>query len=239
MGSALSTPAPPEPGSWRALSTFVAGIPAGKRSSVRREPDGYGNTDMPVQPLRPPAPVAALLGGSLFVGMASGEVTTAQDPQTGLRSWTWDHRGVSVQLVQRLPDQTRAFFLGRGFASQDADRIGRSCVFQTIFRNDGAQPVEYDLTAWSVIHLTERLPLRTREVWDPEWEARGVAEAARTAFRWSLLPTVQRFEPGDYNWGMTSFGLAPGELFDLSLLVTVSGEPTAAEVPSVVCAADR
>ncbi len=183
--------------------------------------------------------LVVVLGACLLAEMASAEVITGQDPETGLRFWTWTHEGVSVQLRQQLPDQTRAFFLGRGFGRKDADRIGRSCVFQTIFRNDGFQSIEYDLDTWSVHYRTGQLRLRTREAWDPEWKARGVGAAARTAFRWALLPTVQDFEPGDYNWGMMSFGLPPGEHFDLRLVVNIGGELVAAEIPSVVCATDR
>jgi hypothetical protein len=153
----------------------------------------------------------------ILPGLGAGELGTGRDPQTGLSSWIWSEHGVSLRLIQLLPDQTRAFFLGRGFDADIADRIGRSCVFQTIFRNDGTRVVEYDQNKWSIIYLSERLPLKTREVWDREWEPLGVDDPARIAFRWSLLPTVQRFEPGDYNWGMTSFGLPPGACFDLSL----------------------
>ncbi len=194
---------------------------------------------MEPRPGRRKGQIAMLLGANVLAGIVPAEVITDQETESRLRSWTWSHDGVSIQLLQLLPDQTRAFFLGRGFGREEADQIGRTCVFQTIFRNDGVRPVEYDLRTWSVRHRTGRLRLRTREVWDPEWATRGVNEAARTAFRWALLPSVQRFEPGDYNWGMTSFGLLPGERFDLLLIVSIDDEPVAAEVPSVVCVADR
>lgn len=99
-----------------------------------------------------------MLGLPLLVSPISAQVSTGRDPETGLRSWTWARDGVSVQLLQLLPDQTRAFFLGRGFSGPEADRISRSCVFQTIFRNDGARPVVYDLGEWSLLHHGERLP---------------------------------------------------------------------------------
>lgn len=183
--------------------------------------------------------VLPLLAAGLPSPAAVGEIATSRDADTGLRAWTWSHEGISLKLLQLLPDQTRAFFLGRGFPSDAADRVGRSCVLQTIFRNDGTHLLEYDLRNWSILFRSKRQPLRTREVWDPEWEERGIEESARIAFRWSLLPTVQRFEPGDYNWGMTSFGLAPGERFDLALVVEVDGEPVTARIPSLVCATDR
>lgn len=163
---------------------------------------------------------------------------TATDTETGLRSWSWRHQGLSIQLVQRLPDQTRAFFQGRGFSADHADLIARSCVFQTIFRNDGQQPVDYGLSNWRVVSGGESLPLRTREVWQPMWQSRQVAQSKQIAFRWSLLPTVQHFEPGDYNWGMTSYGLPPGSTFDLSLQLDIDGEQVSGRIPSVVCATD-
>jgi hypothetical protein len=141
-----------------------------------------------------------------------------------------------VQLVQRLPDQTRAFFMGRGFSAEPADIIGQACVFQTIFRNDSKQAVSYDLGKWEVIHQDNRLPLRVRETWDEQWQTLGVSQSARIAFRWSLLPTRQRFEPGDYNWGMTSFGLVPGEQFDLALTIDYGGHPVHARILAVECA---
>jgi hypothetical protein len=172
------------------------------------------------------------------LGAACAEVTTGIERETGLKFWTWRFNGVTMQLVQRLPDQTRAFFLGRGFAADTADLIGRACVFQTIFRNDGKQPVVYDLNDWRVNYQGERRSLRTREVWDRQWQVQGINQAARIAFRWSLLPTRQGFEPGDYNWGMTSFGLQPAEQFDLSLVVVINGESVVGEIPALVCAAD-
>ena len=188
---------------------------------------------------RGPIRVSLVLGSSLLASPISAELERGRDPDTGLLSWTWRHRGVSVQLVQRLPDQTRAFFLARGFNAEAADLIARACVFQTIFRNDGERPVTYDLGEWTVHHQGEELGLRTREVWDREWQAQGIDQPARIAFRWSLLPTVQRFEPGDYNWGMTSFGMAPGERFDLSLRTVVDGQAIVDTISAVICAPDR
>jgi hypothetical protein len=177
---------------------------------------------------------------ALAVGLDAGAgVETGEDADTSRRSWTWSDQGVSVQLLQLLPDQTRAFFLGRGFKAQDAERIATSCVFQTIFRNDGDRPVAYDLNDWTRRHDGERAPLRTRERWDTSWEAGTLGQPQRIALRWALLPTVQRFEPGDYNWGMTSFGLPPGATFDLTISVRLGGETVTAEVPAVTCAADR
>ena len=180
-----------------------------------------------------------LFGASALLGQVAAEVITGEEEQTGLRTWEWREAGISVQLVQRLPDQTRAFFQGRGFSTKDADIIGRACVFQTIFRNDGKQPLTYNLDEWHITYGNKRLPLQTRERWKQKWLDRDVSQAARIAFRWSLLPTRQSFEPGDYNWGMTSFGLPLGASFVLSLELKVNGKSVNGQIPSIVCAADN
>lgn len=179
-----------------------------------------------------------LLIATALPGQLSAEILTGKEEQTGLRTWEWRQAGISIQLVQRSPDQTRAFFQGRGFSPKDADSIALACVFQTIFRNDGQQPLSYDLNEWQITYQDERFPLQTRERWEQNWLDRAVQQAARIAFRWSLLPTRQSFAPGDYNWGMTSFGLPPGASFDLSLVVIANGKSISGQIPSVVCAVD-
>ena len=169
----------------------------------------------------------------------AAEVTSARDAQTGLKSWTWREQGVSIQLLQLLPDQTRAFFIGRGFSADAADGVARACVFHTIFRNDGARPLSYDLGDWSVRHAGRQQPLRTRERWETRWQRQPLDPASTIAFYWALLPTVQTFQPGDYNWGMTSYGLKPGSRFDLSLRLDVAGQPVQGAIKGLECAPDN
>jgi len=165
----------------------------------------------------------------------AGETRSGEQPETGLAFWEWRREGVSLKLVQRLPDQTRAFFLGRGFPREAADDIARNCVFQSIFRNEGQAPLDYDLREWRILHNGQTMPMRLQAEWDRKWSANQISEPARIAFRWSLLPPQQHFEPGDYNWGMLSFGLPPGELFDLELVVHIDGRTIEGRIPNIQC----
>jgi hypothetical protein len=184
-------------------------------------------------------PIQALLWATpLLLGM-SATIERGVDAETGLRSWEWREAGVSLRLVQRLPDQTRGFFQARGFSSAAADRIADACIFQTIFRNESERPLNYALDDWHVLYRGERGNLMTRERWDAAWREGEASEAARIALRWSLLPTRQQFEPGDYNWGMTGFGLPPGSVFDLELVVQFGSEPVTRTIDGIVCAPDR
>ena len=180
-----------------------------------------------------------LLSGLCCGSALATEVVKSRDQASGLVSWEWQHARVKVKLVQRLPDQTRAFFQARGFTSVEADRIARACIFQTIFRNEGQAPVDFDLDDWRLTHAGHRRSLWTRQRWAAFWRKRGTGQAQRIALRWSLLPTRQHFEPGDYNWGMTSFGLPPGERFDLHLKIRVAGEPISGKIARIACATDH
>ncbi len=175
----------------------------------------------------------------LLAASAAGEVTVEVGPRTGLKSWTWRHDGVSLRLVQRLPDQTRAYLLARGFDAEGADLVARNCLFGSMFRNDGTRPLDFDLTTWKVVQGARTGSLLTREYWARRLEEAGVPRAGRIAFHWSLLPTRQHFEPGDYNWGMTSYGLPPGSTFDLVLRIELDGRPLEARIPDLECAPER
>ncbi len=123
---------------------------------------------------------------SITVSSQAGE-TNGVDPETGLRFWRWVGGGVFLELMQRLPDQSRAFSQARGFDAESADIIGLACVFQTIFKNTGATnagAVEYDLAQWQVIAGTTPGGIKLKEQWDAEWQARGISESSRIAFRW-------------------------------------------------------
>lgn len=194
--------------------------------------------------LPPALPLLLLTFAGPGSAPAEGDPSQGIDPEAGLPYWAWEDPPVDIRLIQRLPDQTRGFFIARGFSSAAADRIARSCVFQSIQRNRGRDvegPVmEVDLTRWRITPSDgsepSTRPIALKEAWDTEWEAAGESEAARVAFRWSLFPTRQTFRGGDYNWGMISFGVPPGTHFDLTLAWTLDGEPQQAVLRGLICA---
>lgn len=159
-------------------------------------------------------------------------VNTLFDKTTGLKTWQLTQFDLELQLIQRLPDQTRGFFQGRGFSNQQANEIATQCIFQTIVKNTGlnktGKPISISLKTWRIIPLPLSINknkitqgIKLKEDWSNEWLAikdkkTQVKPSARMAFRWATFPSEQTFEPsGDYNLGMISFGLPPGAWFDL------------------------
>ncbi|MDF1529023.1 MAG: hypothetical protein P1R74_07825 [Sedimenticola sp.] len=181
----------------------------------------------------------------IFLGAcasAQAENSHTQDSETGLEAWHWDDDGISITLNQRLPDQSRAFFLGRGLLPEAAEAVAQACVFQIIIRNsaEAASALDVDLTEWRVIPAAgEPQGLRLDTEWQQQWQQQGVAQPARIAFRWALFPTRQTFQPGDWNMGMVTFGLSSGSEFDLEMAWRQDGQWQQARIEAMRCAADQ
>jgi hypothetical protein len=167
---------------------------------------------------------------------------TGKDPEARLPFWEVHNSHMSLRLVQRLPDQSRGFFQARGFTPPQSERIARSCIFQTVFKNlsntTKPSPLTYNLKEWQIFYRGKKLALKTRADWKPEWRKLNATSAAQIAFEWSLLPTKQTYQAGDYNWGMTSFNLKPGSEFDLSVVWHQHDKRQEFIIKSIKCAPD-
>jgi hypothetical protein len=173
---------------------------------------------------------------------AKGTVLTGTDEGAQLPFWEWRSDTVSLRLVQRLPDQTRAFFMARGFNKQHAEQIAQSCIFQTVYKNiapaTSQRIIKYDLSNWRVLHNGKVQTLKLRESWEEEWRSKNVPPSAVIAFTWSLIPTQQSYQPQDYNWGMTAYNLPPGTRFDLKMVWTQEGVEHTDVIKNIECAPD-
>lgn len=183
---------------------------------------------------------------SLVLGLGAatapaGQTRSHVDERTGVDAWVFEDTGIRVELIQRLPNQTRAFFLARGFDREAADHLASRCVFQTLIHNtfDGRDAaVEIRLAEWRALTPEGPKPLILEHQWQEEWKARGVGRAPRIAFAWALFPTHQHFQPGDWNMGMTTYPVAPGTPLDLALTWHVNGKTHRGRMRGMVCATD-
>jgi len=174
--------------------------------------------------------------------VAVADVVRSSDGETGLAKWSFTADGVEIELIQRLPDQTRGFFQARDFPTAVADEIAKNCIFQTIIRNKGTSgagsPVAVDLTTWRIRHDGAEGRMKLKETWLAPWPEATVGQAARLAFQWALFPTRQEFLPGDYNWGMTAYGLPAGSVFDLLVVWQSGGVADTGWIRGIECAPD-
>jgi len=171
----------------------------------------------------------------------AANLTEGKATDTGLRHWQWQNDHVLLRLTQRLPDQTRGYFLARGFSETNAERLAVNCTFQTTFKNianNKGSAVDINMANWRIKVNGVEKKLIVKEQWQQQWQKANVSDAALIAFTWSMMPTTQTYHPGDYNWGMTTFGLKPGLEFDLSFNWYVNGKPEYGKINNIACPAD-
>ncbi|MFQ5644048.1 MAG: hypothetical protein ACE5FQ_10190 [Thiogranum sp.] len=163
--------------------------------------------------------------------LSAGEVQQHTDPDTGLMSWQVREPGVSMQLLQLLPDFVRATYIARGLPPDIVEAVARYCVFGTIITNDSQHRLSYRVSDWRYITTDGKAhALKTKTQWVNEWKAHGVA------FRWSILPDDQTFEPGDWSQGFTTIDLPPGSTFDLVYSWRYRGENHEGKLEGLRCA---
>ncbi|MFP4560512.1 MAG: hypothetical protein ACLFQ3_04250 [Thiohalorhabdus sp.] len=185
---------------------------------------------------------AALAAGLSAVPAQADEAPRARpavetDPETGLREWQWDGEGLSVEMGQLLPDQVRAFFIGRGFEDSMADRVAQRCAFWGSIGNTGREgSVKIDLGQWRTHGSGGTAPLLLNSHWQRKWEEEGVPRGPRTAFRWTVLPAEHRFAPQDWLMGMIVIDRPPGADFDLELRWREGDEQRRRILPGLSCA---
>jgi len=175
-----------------------------------------------------------------FTSAASAvETSYIKDPETGIESWEWREDGVSLRLGQITPGLARGFYLARGFDANSADLFAVNCAFMAILRNESAPgKLRFNLADWRVVTSKWARPMKLDNDWQKIWQRRGVPQAARTAFHWAQLPTEHVYEPGDWNMGMLSMGLKPGERFDLHFRWQVNEHKQSGVLTNVRCAVD-
>lgn len=199
---------------------------------------------LPYGPLLFLALIATTLGPWNAVVPSEATATqtrTQQDDEVGSYGWTLQTKnGVKFQLIQRVPDQTRSFYVARGFPLEAADRYATACVFQTIVENGTEnKEVTIDLHNWKVVKSGTSHPLRLTGQWQQRWKESGVSDSARIAFQWSQFPTVQRHAPGDWFQGMIATQVPPDTKFGLVIRWKEDGQPREATLKQLECAQDR
>ena len=178
----------------------------------------------------------------MAVPVMAGEVKRSVNEENGLQGWHFSDSDIEIELVQRLPDQTRALLMNHKFSREVIEQMALSCMFQTIIRNTGKSAanrvVSIDLTEWRMLHDGKVRKLLMKEPLLDSWTDADADPAAKLVVRWGMFPTQQEYLPGDYNWGLTAYGIPPGASFDLDVAWREGGALRRGEIKGVVCAPD-
>ncbi|MBI1423766.1 MAG: hypothetical protein GC149_09910 [Gammaproteobacteria bacterium] len=176
---------------------------------------------------------------SLLIGMGSGgayaktQVTVEKNPKSGMLSWTATDDGLSIQLVQLLPDFVRAVYSKHGLPAKLYNEIAGYCDFGTIFRNTSGKTLDYDVRDWRAVTSAGALgKIKSKSEWAEEWRKAGIH------FSWTLFPGAGTFYAGDWQQGFTTIKLPHGTRFDLILKWKIDGVMHTGRIHNMQCASD-
>ena len=174
--------------------------------------------------------------------LCSAEVQRSANEENGLEKWHFIDSDIEIELVQRLPDQTRALFMNHAFSREVIEQLALSCMFQTIVRNTGksgaGQVIAIDLTQWRMQHAGKMGGILLKEPLLASWSDEDADAAAKLVIRWGMFPTQQEYLPDDYNWGLTAYGIPPGSTFDLAVTWQEGEVQHSGDIKGIVCAPD-
>jgi hypothetical protein len=174
----------------------------------------------------------------VFPCLAVTPQTSDINSTTAAISWRTQAHGVYFSLTQILPEQARAFFVNRGFTLSEIEPYASSCLYMTVLRNDNAPgAIHFVRDNWSVLVDGKAHTLVSVEQWVLRLTTASTQKSALVAFRWGQFPPEQEYEPGgDWNQGMWSVGLPPGQRFNAIARWDVDGKPYQAKLQGVECA---
>ena len=174
--------------------------------------------------------------------LCTAEVQRSANEENGLEKWHFIDSDIEIELVQRLPDQTRALFMNHAFSREVIEQLALSCMFQTIVRNTGksgtGQMIAIDLTQWRMQHAGKTGSILLKEPLLASWSDEDADAAAKLVIRWGMFPTQQEYLPDDYNWGLTAYGIPPGSTFDLAVTWQEGEVQHSGDIKGIVCAPD-
>jgi hypothetical protein len=162
---------------------------------------------------------------SLAPAFAHAGVVRGVNEDNGLKSWHFTDADIEIELIQRLPDQTRALFMNHEFSREVIEELATSCMFQTIIRNNGTsatgRPVAINLTQWRMRHAGKVTGIKLKESWLESWTDEQASHAAKLV-----------------DWGLTAYGIPPGSIFDLEVFWKAGAADRSGNIDGVECAPD-
>lgn len=188
----------------------------------------------------------SLLTSSCFAEKAKPSISTSS-PSIEKKTWEATEHGVTFSLMQILPDQIDAFYLGRGFTLNQIKPYAKTCVYMGVLRNDSASgKIHFLRNSWSIVNKDKdknklQYPKANSE-WIAKFKLLKVKPSALIAFRFAQLPEEQEYETGgDWNQGMLSVNLPvptkddKKSQFDITVRWDIKGKPYELTLQEVKC----
>lgn len=133
--------------------------------------------------------------GALGLALLSA-VAVAADPAS--ESGVYTGHDLVVHAQARTPDQTTAFYLGRGFPAAMLKEFNQSCFVTVSMRHTRPDVVWLEPARWRLRDANGRIiERRDRHYWNRVWKAINAPHASRATFGWTQLPESRDLQPDE------------------------------------------
>lgn len=110
-------------------------------------------------------------------------------------------RPLQIEIVPRSPEQMSAFYEARGFPANMIDLLAETCYMTVRIKNTSQDVVWLDLSQWKFTAGEKPLHRYHRNEWLQRWQAMDVPLRFQSTFRWTLLPEILDYQPGEEEGG--------------------------------------
>lgn len=129
---------------------------------------------------------------------------------------TYEDEDFYLRFVFRTPEQTAAFYEGRGFPKVAINRIVQSCYVTVILKSRTDDIIWLELDNWEFKTNNKKIQRYQRAYWEKQWQEVNLKQAFRSTFGWTLLPEVRELQPAESVSGNITL-TAQTEPFSLSM----------------------
>ncbi len=133
--------------------------------------------------------------GALGLALLSA-VAVAVDSTS--ESGVYTGQDLVVHAQARTPDQTTAFYLGRGFPAAMLKEFNQSCFVTVSMRHTRPDVVWLEPARWRLRDANGRIiERRDRHYWNRVWKTINAPHASRATFGWTQLPESRDLQPDE------------------------------------------
>lgn len=148
---------------------------------------------------------------------------------------------LEIEFAPRTPNQIGSFYEARGFPKNMLNLIKQQCYITVGITNNSDQTIWLDLTNWEFSAAGKAIKREHRDYWKKRWSDMGIPLSKQSTFRWTLLPEVLDYLPGEHEGGNI---LLPFTLGPIQLTATFAtgenkqGKPITITTDKLFCAED-
>jgi len=108
---------------------------------------------------------------------------------------------ILVELTPRSPDQMGSFYEARGFPKPMLDVIKKQCYITIGITNLSKQKIWLNMADWKFSVNGKNIKREHRDYWKKRWQEMGIPLSKQSTFRWTLVPEMLDYLPGEREGG--------------------------------------